>query len=53
MDREKIKLIVRNMESLVEILKSEVYSKEDSYSFDEIRNSPPISDYDEIFNEDD
>ena len=53
MDREKIKLIVRNLESLVECLKSEVYSDVDSYkaSYEEI--APYISDYDEVFYEGD
>ena len=49
MDREKLKLIVRNLESLVECLKSEVYSDVDSYktSYDEV--APYITDYDEVF----
>jgi len=49
MDREKLKLIVRNLESLVECLKSEVYSDVDSYkaSYEEV--VPYISDYDEVF----
>jgi len=49
MDREKLKLIVRNLESLVECLKSEVYSDVDSYkaSYEEV--APYISDYDEVF----
>jgi len=53
MDREKLKLIVRNLESLVECLKSEIYSDVDSYkaSYEEI--APYISDYDEVFYEGD
>ena len=49
MDREKLKLIVKNLESLVECLKSEVYSDVDSYkmSYEEI--SQHIADYDEVF----
>ena len=49
MDREKLKLVVRNLESLVECLKSEVYSDVDSYkaSYEEV--APYISDYDEVF----
>ena len=49
MDREKLKLIVRNLESLVECLKSEIYSDVDSYkaSYEEV--APYISDYDEVF----
>jgi hypothetical protein len=49
MDREKLKMIVKNLESLVECLKSEIYSDVDSYklSYEEI--SPYINDYDEVF----
>ena len=32
MDREKLKLIVKNLESLVECLKSEIYSDVQSYT---------------------
>ena len=53
MDKEKLKLIVRNLESLVECLKSEIYSDIDSYktSYEEV--APYISDYDEIFEDSD
>ena len=53
MDREKLKLIVRNLESLVECLKSEVYSDVDSYkpNYEEI--VPHLADYDEIFEDSD
>jgi hypothetical protein len=51
MDKEKLKLIIRNLESLVECLKSEVYSDIDSYKpepqYEEI--APYIGDYDEVF----
>ena len=50
MDKEKLKLIIRNLESLVECLKSEVYSDTDAYEHEEF--SLPITDYDEIFYED-
>ena len=53
MDREKLKLIVRNLESLVECLKSEVYSDVDSYKVDYQEIAPHLSDYDEIFYDDD
>ena len=54
MDKEKLKLIVNNLESLVECLKSEIYSDVDSYK-------PPqyeqvckyLTDYDEVFEDDD
>jgi hypothetical protein len=49
MDREKLKLIVRNLESLVECLKSEIYSDTDAYkaSYDQV--APYLTDYDEVF----
>jgi hypothetical protein len=51
MDKEKIKLIIRNLESLVDCLKSEVYSDVDAYKpeirYEEI--APYIDDYDEVF----
>jgi hypothetical protein len=54
MDKEKLKLIVRNLESLVECLKSEIYSDIDSYKhesqYEEI--APYIEDYDEVFYDD-
>jgi hypothetical protein len=45
MDKEKLKLIVRNLESLVECLKSEIYSDVDFYK----KDRTPITDYDEVF----
>jgi hypothetical protein len=49
MDKEKLKLIVHNLELLVDSLKSEVYSDVDSYkaSYEEV--APYITDYDEVF----
>ena len=57
MDKEKLKLIVRNLESLGECLKSEVYSDVDAYTTKQDNFDDPadyyITDYDEIFNDDD
>ena len=54
MDKEKLKLIIRNLESLVECLKSEVYSDVDAYKqdirYEEV--SSYIDDYDEVFYDD-
>ena len=50
MDKEKVKLIVRNMELLVDSLKAEIYSDVSSYRFDDI--SPREVDYDEVFEDD-
>jgi len=55
MDKEKIKLIIRNLESLIECLKSEIYSDVDSYKqesqYEEIASY--IEDYDEVFYDED
>ena len=51
MDKDKPKLIVRNLELLVDSLKTEIYSDVQSYTFDEIK--PRELDYDEIFEDDD
>ena len=49
MDREKLKLIVRNLELLVDSLKAEVYSDVSAYK----APKRPVYDYDEIFEDDD
>ena len=49
MDREKLKLIVRNLKSLVDVLESEVYSDVDAYKQPE----NIIIDYDEVYDEGD
>jgi hypothetical protein len=51
MDRDKLKVIVRQLETLVEVLKSEVYSDTSLYYNDE--EHVPILDYDEIYSDDD
>jgi len=53
MDREKLKLIIRNLESLVDCLKSEVYSDIDSYKTNYKNSNAHIIDYDEIFEDSD
>jgi hypothetical protein len=50
MQKEKLKLLVKNLELLVEEIKSEIYSDVDSYK---ITNPLPYVDYDEIFEDDD
>ena len=53
MDKEKLKLIVRNLELLVDSLKAEVYSDTQSYlNFQEFKDQT-LHDYDEIFDDDD
>ena len=54
MDKEALKLIVRNLESLVQCLKSELYSDDTEnkkLNYEEI--APHIEDYDEVFYDDD
>ncbi len=55
MDREKLKLIVRNMKSLVDALESEVYSNVDAYKAENFDDPIPypLADYDEVFEDDD
>ena len=57
MERDKLKLIVKNLKSLVDILESEVYSDIDTYKSKQENFDDPtnyfITDYDEVFNEDD
>jgi uncharacterized protein VirK/YbjX len=53
MDKDKLKLIVRNLELLVDSLKAEVYSDTQSYlNFKEFKDQT-LHDYDEIFDDDD
>ena len=52
MERDKLKLIVRNLELLIDALKAEVYSDVDAYKNPvEFNNSP--TDYDELYDDDD
>ena len=51
MDKEKLKLIVRNLKSLVDALESEVYSDVQAYTYE--RNTTLAGDYDEVFEDDD
>mgnify|MGYP003321418901 CR=1 FL=1 len=51
MERDKLKLIVRNLKLLVDALESEVFSDIEAYQYDDI--APHLSDYDEVFDDDD
>ena len=54
MDKERLKLIVRNLKQLVDVLESEVHSDVDAYRYDNYKNmTPQIDDYDEVFDDDD
>ena len=49
--KERLKLIVRNLKSLLDVLESEVYSDVDAYSNSKAFSQ--ITDYDEVFDDDD
>lgn len=51
MERDKLKLIVRNLKLLVEALESEVYSDIEAYKIPD-DYVPPLADYDEVFEDD-
>ena len=51
MDKERLRLIVRNIESLLDCLKAELYILDTNLQYEEVSNS--LTDYDEIYNEDD
>ena len=57
MDRERLKLIVRNLKLLVDSLESEVFSDTSAYMDKRENFDDPaeyyITDYDEVFNDDD
>ena len=53
MERDKLKLIVRNLKLLVDALESEVFSDKDAYVDHTESFSSPPSNYDEVFNDDD
>jgi hypothetical protein len=50
MERDKLKLIVRNLRLLVDALESEVYSDVEAYKSE---YQTPITDYEEIWDDDD
>lgn len=53
MDKDKLKLIVRNLELLVDSLKAEIYSDISAHTPMESMRKKPILDYDEIFEDSD
>ena len=52
MNKEKLKLIVKNLKQLVDVLESEVYSDVDAYKYSNYTDQM-ITDYDEVFEDDD
>ena len=53
MDKDKLKLIARNLELLVDSLKAEIYSDVSAYKTHAEVRKRPILDYDEIFEDSD
>jgi len=52
MDKDRLKLIVRNLKQLVDALESEVHSDVNAYKNSDAFSSPEIS-YDEMYDDDD
>jgi len=53
MNRDKLKIIIKNMELLTQSLKEEVYADTSAYEYSEL--SPQIkelTDYDEVYDDD-
>ena len=50
MDKERLKLIVRNLKQLVDALESEVYSDVDAYKNEQAFSAAPL-DYDEMYDD--
>ena len=53
MEKDKLKLITRNLRLLVDALESEVYSDVKSYTERMEETLPPLPSYDEVFEDDD
>ena len=51
MNKDKLKLIIRNLKLLLDSLESEVYSDVDAYNNSKAFSK--ITDYDEVFEDDD
>ena len=51
MEKDKLKMITRNLRLLVDALESEVYSDVRSYTED-TQYLPPLPDYEEVFEDD-
>jgi hypothetical protein len=53
MDKEKLKLVVRNMELLLDTLKAEIYSDVEAYQHPIDTQELSRKDYDELYDDDD
>tara|TARA_B100001063_G_C16724556_1_gene535561 strand:+ start:411 stop:572 length:162 start_codon:yes stop_codon:yes gene_type:complete len=52
MEKDKLKIIVRNLRLLVDALESEVYSDVQAYTHGLKEELPPLPDYEEVFEDD-
>ena len=52
MDKDKLKMITRNLRLLVDALESEVYSDVKAYTERMEETLHPLQDYDEVFEDD-
>jgi hypothetical protein len=52
MEKDKLKKIISKLKLIVDELESEVYSDPQAYKYD-TQYDVPLSDYDEVFNDDD
>ena len=52
MEKDKLKIIVRNLRLLVDALESEVYSDVAAYTKGLKEELPPLPDYEEVFEDD-
>jgi len=54
MNQDKLKIIIKNLELLIDSLKTEVYSSPESYAYETVApHIGDIDDYDEVFEDDD
>jgi len=53
MEKEKLKLLVRNLRLLVDALESEVYSDVEAYTKNQTKYQAPITDFVEVWDDDD
>jgi hypothetical protein len=54
MNQDKLKIIIKNLELLVDSLKTEIYSSPESYAHEAVASRiGDIDDYDEVFEDDD
>ena len=54
MNKDKLKIIIKNLELLIESLKEEVYADVSAYNYSQIPSRiGDVDDYDEIFEDDD